>query len=383
MKLYYEDCHLKTFTARVESCESTPKGYAVTLSETAFYPEGGGQACDLGTLADTRVLDVREVEDRVVHYCADPLTPGQTVQGTIDYERRFDLMQQHTGEHMVSGLIYSRYGYHNVGFHMGREVTTIDFDGIIPQEDLPELENQVNRLIWENLPVRCYVPSPQELEALSYRTKRPLPWPVRIVEVPGVDRCACCGVHVAFTGEVGLVKLFTAVKFHQGTRIEMACGGKALSLLQLYEQQNRLVSQALSAKPQETGAAAQRICQQLAQEKFRSVSLQRRIFEITAAGYRGQQLGLVFEAGLEPGQLRELAAAIGAVCPLAAVFSGAEEDFGFCLAGEPDRVRAVSGAMKEGLSCRGGGKPGFFQGRVQAPEDRLRDFFAKITNIFP
>ena len=256
-QLYYEDCHQKSFTAQVLSCEETEKGYAVVLDQTAFYPEGGGQACDLGTLGDAKVLDVREKGTVIVHLCDKPVTG--TVTGTLDWQRRFDLMQQHAGEHIVSGIIHKTYGYHNVGFHMGSDMVTIDFDGPIPADALAQIERQANEAIWQNLDIRCYYPSPEELENLTYRSKKALPWPVRIVEVPGIDRCACCGVHVAKTGEIGLVKLFTCVKFHQGVRIEMACGGRAMDILSRIYEQNRQVSQAFSAKIMETGAAARKM----------------------------------------------------------------------------------------------------------------------------
>lgn len=157
-KLYYQDCHLDRFVARVVSCEQAEKGYAVTLSQTAFYPEGGGQACDLGTLGEARVLDVREQGEEVVHLCDKPLTPDTTVEGVIDWERRFDLMQQHTGEHIVSGVIHRLFGHDNSGFHVGADVVTVDFDGPIPPEALPQIEAEANRAVWQNLKLRCWYP---------------------------------------------------------------------------------------------------------------------------------------------------------------------------------------------------------------------------------
>ena len=210
-KLYYEDCHLSRFQAMVTGCEKSEKGYEILLDATAFYPEGGGQACDLGSLGGVSVLDVREREDVVVHLCDAPLEIGTEVEGVIDYDRRFDLMQQHTGEHIVSGIIHRRYGFHNVGFHMGSEMIEIDFDGMVPAGDLPAIEQEANSALWQNLEVRCWYPAEEELPHVVYRSKRALPWPVRIVQVPGFDSCACCGTHVAKTGEVGLVKLFSVV----------------------------------------------------------------------------------------------------------------------------------------------------------------------------
>ena len=284
-KLYYEDSHLKEFTAQVLSCTPVEKGYEVILDATAFYPEGGGQAADTGVLNGVRVLDTHERGETVVHLCEKPLEPGTMVEGHIDWENRFARMQQHSGEHIVSGIIHRRFGYHNTGFHMGADVVTIDFDGVIPEEALAQIEAEANGAVWENLPLRVWYPSEEELPKVHYRTKKQLPWPVRIVEVPGYDCCACCGTHVSATGEIGLIKLFSAVNFRGGTRMEMACGGQAMRILNGTYAQNKLVSQAFSAKIFETGAAAQRMNDQLANLKFQLTGVQRKLFAQTAAGY--------------------------------------------------------------------------------------------------
>ena len=192
-KLFYEDSHLKVFTAAVTGCNPAEGGFAVTLDATAFYPTGGGQPCDLGTLNGVRVLDVREQGEEIVHLCESALVVGSTVAGAIDWRRRFDHMQQHSGEHIVSGLIHGKYGYHNVGFHMGSELVTIDFDGPLTWEQLLEIEQEANEIIWENRSVKCWYPDPETLSGIQYRSKKARKCPVRIVEVPGADICACFG----------------------------------------------------------------------------------------------------------------------------------------------------------------------------------------------
>ena len=376
-KLYYENCLLREFTAEVLSCEKCEKGFAVILSATAFYPEGGGQACDLGTLGESRVLDVQEREEAVVHYCDCPLETATTVTGVIDWQRRFDLMQQHTGEHMVSGVIHKRYGWHNVGFHVGSEVVTIDFDGIVPQEDLPAIEAEVNAGIWADLAVRCWYPSPEELPNVGYRTKKQLPWPVRVVEIPGFDKCACCGVHTERTGQVGLVKLFTSVGCRGGSRLEMACGRRALEMLNQVFDQNRQVSQAFSAQIFETGAAARRMNETLEQEKLLYGALQKKLFRFVAESYANRGNTVHFEEGLDSVQIRELADAIADSCGgFAAVFSGSEEaGYGYAIVTRAGDLRPLGKAMNAALSGRGGGKPIFQQGRVLAPKARIEEFF--------
>ena len=376
-KLYYENCLLREFTAEVLSCEKCEKGFAVILSATAFYPEGGGQACDLGTLGESRVLDVQEREEAVVHYCDSPLESGSEVTGVIDWQRRFDLMQQHTGEHMVSGVIHKRYGWHNVGFHVGSEVVTIDFDGIVPQEDLPAIEAEVNAGIWADLAVRCWYPSPEELPNVGYRTKKQLPWPVRVVEIPGFDKCACCGVHTERTGQVGLVKLFTSVGCRGGSRLEMACGRRALEMLNQVFDQNRQVSQAFSAQIFETGAAARRMNETLEQEKLLYGALQKKLFRFVAESHVNYGDVVHFEEGLDSVQIRELADAIADSCGgFAAVFSGSEETgYGYAIVTRAGDLRPLGKAMNAALSGRGGGKPIFQQGRVLAPKARIEEFF--------
>lgn len=375
-KLYYEDSHLTRFTATVVDCKQTQKGWEVILDATAFYPEGGGQACDLGILGGVNVLDVQEQGELVVHLCDGALEVGSAVEGTIDWERRFDLMQQHTGEHIVSGIVHKLFGFDNVGFHIGADVLTVDFDGIIPADRLGEIEALANEAIWKNVTLRCWYPTEEELPHVGYRTKRALPWPVRIVEIPGVDKCACCGVQVVATGEVGLVKLFSCVKFHQGVRIEMACGGRAMKLLNAAYDQNRQVSQAFSAKIFETGEAARAMNQRLADAEFRAVGLQKKIFDITASAYENKGNVVHFQPDCPPADLRELADRIAGVCGgIAFVYSGTDDRFNVCIVSKTDDLKALGADLKTRFGARGGGKPGYFQGTLQAQKDQLDLYF--------
>ena len=375
-KLYYEDSHLKEFTATVTGCEAVKGGFAVTLDATAFYPTGGGQECDLGTLGGANVLDVKERGEEIIHLCDAPLEVGTVVAGRIDWERRFDHMQQHSGEHLVMGQIYKKFGYHNIGFHMGEHLVTIDLDGPVTWEELLEIENTVNAQIWANLPVKCWYPSPEELPGVNYRTKKALPWPVRIVEFMDADVCACCGTHVKYTGEIGMVKFVSCIKFKEGVRIELASGKRALKLLQGIFEQNRQVSQTFSAKILETGAAAQKFNEMLVQEKYRTVGLQRKIFAAIADSYCGQQQALHFEADLQPGQVRELADAIAEKAETAIVLSGNDETgYAICIISKTADTRQLGKAVNDRLCGRGGGKPGAYQGSVKATRGQIEDFF--------
>ena len=377
-RLYYEDSHRKEFTARVLRCEKCDKGWEVVLDATAFYPEGGGQAAATGTLGNARVLHTFERGEEVIHLCDGPLE-GE-VAGSIHWEQRFLRMQQHSGEHIVSGILYRRYGTQNKGFHMGNESITIDLEVPIPAEDLPAIEAEANWAVWQNLPVACWYPSPEELKTIPYRSKKELSGAIRIVEFPGYDICACCGTHVKFTGEVGPIKLFSVTPFRGGTRMEMACGKQAMDALNIAYAQNKLVSQAFSAKLGETGAAAQRMNEVVAQQKFRMVGLERRIFDTIAGTYVGKKTALHFEDGLDGTALRELSDRMAAVCETAAVFSGSDQEgYAYCLVTRTGDLRGFGKQMNAALNGRGGGKPIFQQGRVLATKEQIEAFFDTMT----
>ena len=379
-KLFYADTRLVEFSARVVDCFEGKNGFEVELDETAFYPEGGGQAADRGTLNGIQVLHVHEDGERVLHRMAEPLAVGQTVAGVIDYDHRFDLMQQHTGEHIVSGIINKRYGWHNVGFHMGLQSITIDFDGLIPPEDLPEIERLANEAVYRNIPLNIWTPSPEELPGVFYRTKRELPWPVRIVQVPGYDSCACCGLHVERTGEIGLIKLFSLVKFRQGVRIEMLCGRRAFEFLSRSHEQNRQVSGAFSAKILETGDAARRMNELLESQKRRIAELETGIFRSVADRCTGKGDTLLLRAELDSVGVRRLADLAAETCGgTAAVFSeNADGSFAYCLIRKGGDLRSFNKEMTASLNGRGGGKPDCQMGTVRCTAEAIRQHFASF-----
>ena len=379
-KLYYEDCHLTRFSAKVISCEESNKGWLVTLDATAFYPEGGGQACELGKLGDAQVTDVRERGEEIVHRCTAPLEVGAVVEGSIDFDRRFDLMQQHTGEHIVSGIINARYGHHNVGFHMGWDSITIDFDGMIPAGDLAEIERLANDAVYRNIATHIWTPEPEELPNVPYRTKRELPWPVRIVQVPGYDSCACCGLHVARTGEIGLIKLFSMVKFRQGVRIEMLCGKRAFDFLSRSHEQNKLVSGAFSAKILETGEAARKMNEQLEAQKRRIGELETVLFRAIAEGCTGKGDTLLIRENLDSVGVRKLADLVADRCGgTAAVFSAAEAGgYSYCLIRKGGDRRAFNKEMTSALDGRGGGKGDCQMGTVRCTEESILKHFVSF-----
>lgn len=378
-KLYEDDSHLRQFTAKVLSCEEGPSGWEVRLDRTAFYPEGGGQPWDLGMLGGVQVTKVLERDGEVFHILDQQLEAGAEVPGEIDWPRRLDLMQQHSGEHILSGLVHQNFGYDNVGFHMGRETITVDFNGELEEQQLREIERKANEVVWQDLPVRILYPDKAALAALPYRSKKELSGRVRLVEYPGVDLCACCGTHVARTGEIGLILLLSCVKFRGGVRIEVLSGGRALAYAEEVLAQNRKISNVLSAKPLETASAVQRIQDALTQVKYRLMQTEEQLFARKAEALRGSGQAVLFEENLEPDSVRRLAIAVSQQCSgLAAVFSGDEErGYHYALCGEQGDLRLLSREMNAALDGQGGGKPTFVQGSVRAARAQIEDFFQK------
>ena len=376
-KLFYENVYQTTFTAQVRSCTPGKHGYDVVLDQTCFYPEGGGQPWDTGTLNGVRVTEVHERGGEVVHCCEAPLEGDVT--GCVDWDRRFDLMQQHSGEHIVSGLIHARYGYENVGFHMGAQTITIDLSGPMDETALREIEAAANAYLWKNIPVEISWPDPEALAQIPYRSKKELTGAVRIVTFPGADCCACCGLHVTRTGEIGLIKLLSCQKFHDGVRIEMLSGGRALAYCSQVMEQNTQVSRFLSAKPLATAAAVERLQQEAAAAAYRLVGVENQLFTQVAAQYAGQPRVLHITEALSGDALRRLTVAIARQSGgVVAVCAGADDaGYQYCLSGEAPALRTLVQAWNTALHGRGGGKGGFAQGSVQARKDEIAAFWAK------
>lgn len=382
-KLYEQDAFLIKFEANVLSCIKGKKGFDIVLDRTAFYPEGGGQPWDTGrleisaTFEKVKVLEVHSRDGQVIHTCNHPLEAGTPVTGIIDWERRFDLMQQHSGEHIVSGLAHYLWGCENVGFHLGAEVVTIDLSLPLTKEQFTLLEQEANRYLWMDIPVNITYPSPQELEHIHYRSKKELTGQVRIVEFSGADCCACCGTHVRSAGQVGLIKLLSMQKFREGVRIELVCGGRALHYLNQIAEQNTHISHLLSAKPLLTGTAVERLLEEHTALKSRLMALEESRFTALAQQYTGAGDVLVLEDGLSSDSLRRMCDAVLHTCGgRCACFSG-EDDAGYKyavgqLGGD---LRDFVKELNQTLNGRGGGKPDFVQGSVQAKRKEIERFF--------
>ena len=378
-KLYDRDAFLKEFDAVVTDCRPG-KGdtYLVTLDRTAFYPEGGGQPADHGDLGGAAVLDVQERDGLVLHTCDQPLTVGVSVHGAIDWPRRFDHMQQHSGEHILSGILCELYHCDNVGFHLGADTVTIDYNADISWAQAMAAEQRANETIWADTPVKILFPTPEELETIHYRSKKELSGQVRIVAFPGADCCACCGTHVRRAGEVGIIKVLSCQKFREGVRLEILCGSRAYRYLSQVYDQDRAVAQLLSVKPQDTLAAAERQGE-LAAAKQRMTELEDQLFSLRAQALTDRGDLLLLEPPTRPDGARKLAdAAAKASGGLAAVFAGAESSYVYALVqADGADISPLVKRLNAALSGRGGGRNGFAQGSVQADRTAIYDFFRK------
>ena len=375
-KLFYADPFLTEFDARVLACEAVRDGFAVVLDRTAFYPEGGGQPYDTGVLGGAEVLDVHEKAGVITHKCASPLPVGETVHGRLDWARRFDHMQQHSGEHICSGLICARYGCDNVGFHMGAESVTIDFNADIPWEELLEIEAAANRYIYEDHAIDIQLHRGAELDAIDYRSKKPLEGDVRIVTFPGTDCCACCGTHVMRSGQVGIVKFLSVQKFRDGVRIEMLAGRRAHRYLSACWEQDVHVAQALSVKPTASLAGVERVLAELSALKLRCARLEESAFAQTAAQYESKGNVLLFEEEMGGDSLRKLCDAVTKTCGgRCAVFAGADGAYKYAIGHADGDLRALTKTLNAALSGRGGGKPNFVQGSVSTSRAEIEAFF--------
>lgn len=376
-KLYYSDGHLSRFTARVTSCEKEDGAWAIKLDRSAFFPGGGGQEADEGVLSDMKLLGLREEGEDIVHLTPAPLEPGALVEGRIDWPLRFSRMQGHSGEHILSGTVHRLFGYDNVGFHMGEEAITIDFSGELSREDLSRAELEANRAIWRDVPVRTLLPTPGELAAMDYRSKKELTGQVRIVEIEGVDLCACCAPHVSHSGEVGLLKIIDSMRHRGGTRLTLLCGEAALLDYEALHENNAAVSAALSAKRLETGGAIARVMAEQEERRAELTKLKRELLQLKAAALRPTEGSIcIFESDIDMITLRELVNAgselAGQVC---AGFAGTDGDYKYIIGSRTVPLRARAKEINAAIDGRGGGSDAMIQGTSRARREDIERYF--------
>lgn len=369
IKLFYEDSHIREFEAKVLSCQPEGDYYKVVLDRTAFFPEGGGQYGDVGYLDDVKVTDTREKEGVIYHKTDIPFEEGQTVCGKLDWSVRFERMQQHSGEHIVSGIVHRRYGYENVGFHLGDECCTMDFNGPISKDELKEIEKEANKAVFENLDIFVTYPTKKELADMEYRSKIEIDGQVRIVTIPGYDVCACCAPHAKQTGEIGLIKLVNIMNYKGGERITMLCGSRALEDYDIKQENARAIGAMLCEKENEIASAVERLKTEQGSLKSKVAQLQQKLLSYKAEEIELQEhITCVFDeelTGNGPREFMNLLLERGAkVC---AVFAGTDKlGYRYVIGSRTEDVdvRPLSKMLNEKFQGRGGGKPQMVQGSL-------------------
>ncbi len=376
-KLFYEDINITDFTATVVSCEPQENGtYRILLDATAFFPEEGGQSADNGTLNEQTVLDVQIKDDMIYHYVSEPLAIGSTVTGHVDWEQRFDFMQQHSGEHIVSGLVHNRFGYNNVGFHLSNNEVTLDFNGELTPEQLREIELRANEVVYQNLPLEISYPSKEELENLSYRSKIEIEGQVRIVTIPGVDVCACCAPHVATTGAIGIIKIVGCQSHRGGVRLHILCGKRALLDYNKKQDSVTAVSVALSAKQDLIADAILKLKEDMGHQQERINQLQANYLELSISTLPAPsecENAILFVDKMDTIAIRNtvntLVERYSGYC---AVFSGEEvTGYQFIVGSKNKDCKELAQIFRNELSAKCGGNTPMIQGSMTADKNKI------------
>lgn len=388
-QLYYQDSYIKDFEAVVLSCIPNGNHFEAVLDRTAFFPEGGGQCADTGVLhienREIQVFDVQERNGEIIHFIDKEILPGQTVIGELDFQERFSKMQQHTGEHIISGIVHRRFGYENVGFHLGKEEVTMDYDGPLTGEELRSIEYEANQVVAENREIRAYFPGTEELEKIPYRSKKELQGKIRIVEIQDCDICACCAPHVKTTGNVGLIKITNAIRYKGGMRLWITCGMRALEDYNQKEASVVQISNMLSAKQQEVTDAVKRLTEEIQQLKEKAAKMQERL----VMGYLESEKVvlkenpnanlLLFEKELDAMAMRNFVnAGMELTKGVCGAFVGDEKQGFRYVLGSSGDIREIGKKLNAAFQGKGGGKPPMIQGSLVGEEEKIREFLEKV-----
>ena len=380
-KLYDNDSYLTEFDCRIISFGEDNGRIYIETDRTAFFPEGGGQTSDRGYLDGFFISDVQIVGDRIFHYTDNTpealsyLQSKEMLHGKIDFKKRVSDMQQHSGEHIVSGIICSSFNYNNVGFHLGTEVVTLDFDGELSREDIDRIEFLANKAIWDNKEILVHFPSDEELKSISYRSKIEIEGQTRLVEIPGIDVCACCAPHVKMTGEIGIIEIVNFERYKGGTRISILCGERALKDIRHKLEENRKVSVLTSSKQIETSLFVEKLKEDKEKADYQIVGLQRELLSLKAEAIGNEEKIIFFDNNLQGKLLSDFALSIIEKAEnFAACFCGESGSYKYCIVSSKTDLRDMCKALNGAFCGRGGGKPQIVQGSLSGSEADIKDF---------
>lgn len=379
LKIYDRDSHLTTCEATVLSCnfDLEKNAYAIILDQTVFFPEGGGQFADTGYIDDAEVFDAQIHDEVITHYAKSALPVGANVTCLIDWKRRFDFMQQHSAEHIVSGLVHSTYGYNNVGFHLGLTETTLDFDGPMTPEQIKDLEIEANQAIYQNIAFDITFPDAETLAHLDYRSKKELSGAVRIVTLPGYDICACCAPHVYHTGEIGIIKIVNFMAHRGGMRLTILCGARALCDYQRKQTSVEQISALLSAKQPEIAAAVSKTKDDQLALTLRINDLQKKVLEAELKNLPTPDITddvFLFQKDLDTKAIRD---AVNLLCTsyrgYCGIFVGdSDAGYTFVIGSATKDCREAAAALRAAFGAKGGGSAKMIQGSVIGSAEKIR-----------
>ena len=364
--------------AVVTGCTAAGENWAVALDRTVFFPRGGGQEGDRGVIGDSTVHNTVEQDGAILHLCNAPVEAGKTVHIAVDRACRFDRMQNHTAEHLLCGILHNQYGFDNVGFALNDFCVTLDINGVLSTEQLTEAERRANELICENRAVTVSFPTAKQLSALSYRSKSELTGQVRLVEIQGVDLCACCAPHVSSTGQIGSLRITDAMHYKGGMRLTMLAGMRALRYHQQLDAQNRGISRLLCVKPEQTCSGVERLIQENEALRSRAGSLERQMAELLAAQTApGTENPCLLIPQLGPGAQRQLLRDLCEKCRGVCVLLCGDDTQGYryLIGSREIPLRVQTSAINQALRGKGGGSDEMLQGTFSAS-------FAEITAFF-
>ncbi len=376
IKLYENDSYIKEFTATVLSCEEKDGAYFVVLDKTAFFPEGGGQDADKGKICDADVLDVQIKNDIIYHKVNKSFNENEEVTCVLDWETRFSRMQNHTGEHIVSGVIHSLFGYNNVGFHMNDTLITLDVDGPLTEDDIREVEHKSNKAIYDNKSVKAIYPTAEELPDYDYRSKLDITEGVRLIEIEDYDLCACCAPHVAMTGEIGIIKILSFIPYKKGTRIEMICGLLALNDYSNLHSMNKTIMNMFSAKRMEIVPAVERMQNEVSVLKAETKKLMGEMATLKMEKHTNGNSVCVFIDGVSYDELRNCSNELIEEFEYCYLFSNTDENnYIYVVSSKENNVRELVQNLNKAFKGKGGGRDTYAQGKITAEsKEEIKNF---------
>lgn len=375
-KLYYQNAYISAFAANVVDVTPTDKGYDVILDKTAFFPEEGGQSSDTGYIGDSRVGYVYE-KDGIIHHLTDKRPSLGEKQCTLDFDERFEKMQCHTAEHILCGIIHRLFGLDNVGFHLGEDEVTFDVNGVIDRDQLDRVEMLANNAVFSNLGIETLFPTADELKNIEYRAKLDITEGVRLVRIDEIDTCACCAPHVAYTGEIGMIKILDYMKHRGGTRIWMVAGKRALLDYRARYDNIKRISGMLSAPQLETASILSNYMTDSEEMKTSLKHARIRIAELEAEKIQPTDNSAVFY--FPDFSIPELIAfsnvANKRIGKITVALSGCDGDYKYVISANSVDLRSMVKDINEKLSGRGGGRPEMIQGSFAASIHEIKEFF--------